>query len=96
MAIWLGHPVPAGYRYGDLAFQVKGVSVLGRSGQQTLLLVREGTLYEQTCSCLTAIEPGYRPRWVPDTMIDWLSDCRSSHDCDFVLQLSRDEFLSSV
>jgi hypothetical protein len=26
LGIWLGHPVPGGYKYGDLALQVGGVS----------------------------------------------------------------------
>jgi hypothetical protein len=30
--IYLGHPVPGGYKYGDLAHQVGGVSRIGATG----------------------------------------------------------------
>jgi hypothetical protein len=37
LGIYLGHPVPAGYEYGDLALQVEGVSNLRQySGAMSL------------------------------------------------------------
>jgi hypothetical protein len=61
--VWLGHPVPRGYKYGDLALQVEGVSnesVMCGYGSwatltsewlqwklQTRPLVREGTSHEE-------------------------------------------------
>jgi hypothetical protein len=83
MPIWLGHSVSRGNKYGNLAFQVKGVLDLRQSGQQTPLHIREGTPHEQTRSCLTAIKS--------DRKTDLPTVCRSLHNCDFVLQLSRDK-----
>jgi hypothetical protein len=64
--VQLGHPVPAGYNYADVALHVGGVSNLRHYNMimrpnssyklHTRALVREGALHEQTHNCVTVIK----------------------------------------
>jgi hypothetical protein len=83
---YLGHPIPRGYKYGDLALQVRGVSRIGtiKYGLET----RETALTRTSSNKITKPQlpkENFKdqeklvagPRWVPDTKTVWPNDYRS-------------------
>jgi hypothetical protein len=115
LGVYLGHPVPGGYKYGDLALQVWEVSKIGaikyglesrgtqirealrwRGPAATVnyrpVLSSERALQITNHNCLKTISRRKKlvadPRWVPDTKMDWPTDCRSQFKFDFDFDLN--------